>query len=249
MTEIPTIAPLKNVMLFSEMVERTMARPAHLPGMATFHGPSGFGKTFAATYAAHIHRAYYLEVGAFWTVKSFCDALLEETGPLVRGTISEKMKVIIERLHGSRRPLIIDEFDHMVTDKKIDLVREIHDATNIAIILIGEEMLPQKLGRWERVHNRISQWVGAEPATISDAAHLARHYCREIEISEDVIKAIAVASEFRPRRICVNLEQVRQAAIAKGLTAIGMSDLDFKWYTGTAPKGRAFDAALKRGRG
>ena len=35
-----------------------------------------------------------------------------------------------------------------------------------AIVLIGEELLPQKLQAWERFHGRILDWVAAEPGSI-----------------------------------------------------------------------------------
>jgi hypothetical protein len=45
------VAPLRNVGLLSELVERVLNRTAGLPGMACFHGFSGYGKSFAAMYA------------------------------------------------------------------------------------------------------------------------------------------------------------------------------------------------------
>jgi len=240
MTDLTKIAPLNNVMLITEMVDKVVNRPAHLPGMAVLYGPSGFGKTFSAQFAANQYKAFYLEVGAFWTVKRFCDALLQETGPMIRGAIPDKIDAIVERLAMTNRPLIIDEFDHMDTDKKIELVRYLHDQTGAAIILIGEELLPNKLKRWERFHNRISQWVGAQPASINDTRLLAGKYCPELSISEDVLKVLTEASGHRARRICTNLEQVREAAKRLGLTEFGMSDIDFSWFTGASPAGRRF---------
>ncbi len=240
MTEIPTIAPLKNVMLFNQMVDTVMNRPDHLPGMGIFFGPSGFGKTFSAQYAAHLHRAFYLEVGAFWSVTSFCDALLTQTGLGMSGTIAAKISVIIERLATENRPLIIDEFDHMVTNKKVDLVRDIHDKTGIAIIMIGEENLPSKLKRWERFHNRILQWVGAEASTLGDTVALSKIYCPDLKIDQDVLEALTKASGNRARRICTNLEQVRQTAKRSGLEHISADSIDFQWFTGAIPAGRRF---------
>jgi DNA transposition AAA+ family ATPase len=240
MTEIATIAPLKNVVAFSELVEDITSRPKHLPGIGVFNGPSGFGKTFSAQYAANTHRAYYVEVGAFWSVGRFCDAILSETGVVVGRTIADKIEVIIERLAMSSRPLIIDEFDHMATDRKVELVRDIHDKSDASILLIGEERLPEKLRKWERFHNRIMRWVPAEPATLGDAAALAKLYCPGIEISQEVLQDIARVSQLRVRRICTNLEQVRQSAKREGLTTFSPENREFNWFTGEAPMARKF---------
>ena len=59
-TNVNSIAPLKNVTLMNALVERVMNRSPGLPGMATFHGFSGYGKTSAATYVAAKHRCYHI---------------------------------------------------------------------------------------------------------------------------------------------------------------------------------------------
>lgn len=237
-----TIAPLRNVALFIELVDRVMNRPAHLPGMATFHGFSGYGKTFSATYAANKWRARYIEVGASWTRKKMCEALLVELGETVKGTISSMVDTIIEALAIANVPLIIDEFDHVVSmgEKAVNLVREIHDKSEASIILIGEENLPNTLSRWERMHNRMLDWVPAQPADADDTAHLARLYCPDLEIAPDLLGRIADKSAGRVRRICVNLERVREHARMNGLDSIGLAEWgDQSLFTGKPPVRRA----------
>jgi len=234
-----TIAPLKNVALFTELVERVMERPDHLPGMATFHGFSGFGKTFSATYAANLYKARYVEVGSSWTKKRFCEALLSEIGITPKGrTIADMVDAIIEALALDDKPLIIDEFDYVAEKGMVELVREIHDKTGAAIILIGEELLPAKLERWERFHNRILDWQAAAPADVDDVHHLARLYCKDVSIDPALLMKISDASQGRVRRICVNLERVREQAIATGKTTIDLKDFNGDLFTGRPPRGR-----------
>jgi type II secretory ATPase GspE/PulE/Tfp pilus assembly ATPase PilB-like protein len=52
-----SIAKLGNVVLFGEALAAAAMRAQHLPGLVVFHGPSGYGKTFSATYAANVFRA------------------------------------------------------------------------------------------------------------------------------------------------------------------------------------------------
>lgn len=238
MTESLTIAPLKNVALFNELIDSVMSRPDHLPGLGVFYGPAGYGKSFSAQYAMNLHQAYYLEVGAFWTPSTFCDKLLQETGGNIKGTVTNKIDQILERLSISERPLIIDEFDHLDTEKKIELVRYIHDQARTPIILIGEEHLPTKLEKYERFHSRIMNWVGAEKCTLQDTVHLAKLYCRGVEISEEVLKDLNIKSGSTARRICTNLEQISRIAKRDGLAEFNVDNIDFRWFEGRAPKGR-----------
>lgn len=235
-----TIAPLNNVALFNELVERVVNRPRHLPGMASFHGFSGYGKTFSATYAANKYRAYYVEVGESWTKAKFCRALLTELGADTRGTIADMVDRIIEHLVINERPVIIDEFDHVVARRYHETIREIHDKTGAPIILIGEELLPNKLATTsERFHNRMLDWVPAQPADADDARALARLYCPGLEIADDLLELITRRSEGRVRRICVNLERVRETAGLEGLERIDLATWgDRPLFSGKPPARR-----------
>ncbi|MDK2955381.1 MAG: hypothetical protein PWQ57_877 [Desulfovibrionales bacterium] len=235
-----TIAPLQNVTIFSELVERVVSRPAHLPGMATFHGPSGYGKTFAATYAANKHSAAYIELGSSWTKKKFCQALSVELGAHAARTIADMMDEIVKVLALDQRPLIIDEFDHALTRGLLEMVRELHDKSGAPIILIGEELLPDKLAAHERFHNRILSWAAAQPAMLDDVRHLARVYAPGLTIRDDLLERITSASDGRARRACVNIEQVREAALLQGLDSIGLAEWgDAPLYNGRPPHRRA----------
>lgn len=235
-----TIAPLKNVSLFNEGVERVMNRPAHLPGMVTFHGYSGYGKTCAAIYAANRYKAYYVEAGHSWSQKKLCEAILTELGIPAKGTIANQVDKIIEGLASNECPLIIDEFDYIVNKKFVELVREIHDKSGAPIILIGEELLPSKLAEWERFHNRVIDWIPAQPADFEDMEHLASLYCPDIYISADVLKCVHDKSQGRVRRACVSLERIKEYAKMTGTEEVSVSDLnEVKLFSGLPPQRRA----------
>lgn len=211
-----TIAPLRNVMLCDELLERLVHRRRGLPGMGCFYGFSGLGKTFSATYGAQRHRALYVEVGESWTKAKFCKALLTELGAPVRGTVADMIDTIISHLVELERPLIIDECDHVIRRNFIETIREIHDKSGAAILLLGEEMMPNKILTWERVHNRIADWVAAQPTTCDDVGVLARLWAPEVEIAPDLLDLINRRSDGRVRRVIVNLDRVREAATLEG---------------------------------
>ncbi|WP_236549860.1 ATP-binding protein, partial [Profundibacterium mesophilum] len=80
-----------------------------------------------------------------------------------KGTVSEMVEAISAELAMSDAPLLIDEADMLVKRKMIEIVRDIYEGSGAPVILIGEELLPQKLQQWERIHGRMLDWVAAQP--------------------------------------------------------------------------------------
>ncbi|HEY9348137.1 MAG TPA: AAA family ATPase [Inquilinus sp.] len=240
-TSVKTTAPLGNVSAFSELLNRVMKRASHLPGLAVFYGHSGLGKTSAATYGAQLHQAHYLEVGESWTKKKFLQQLIVELGGQPHGTVPDLVDKAIELLVMTPRPIIIDEFDHVVRRRYHETLREIHDKVPQAtIVVIGEELLPSLLEESERWHNRVLDWLPAQPADVADAGHLASLYCERLTIADDLLQRIVSASGGRIRRICVNLERVREAAQVDRRAAVDSAWWgDRPFYTGKAPARRA----------
>jgi DNA transposition AAA+ family ATPase len=140
-----SIAQLRNVALFAEAVTAASARAMHLPGIIAFHGPSGYGKTFAATYGSNLHRAFYVEARSSWTKRALCIGILREMGVEPAQRVYEMQQQIADGLATSGRPLILDEADHVLAAGAIEIVRDIHESSGAVVALIGEERLPQKL--------------------------------------------------------------------------------------------------------
>jgi len=231
-----TVAPLRNVGLCIKALERSMNRPAHLPGMVAFYGPSGFGKTFAACYTANKYNAIYVECKYTWTKKALLSAIARESGLTPAKTLYELTDQICEYLALENRPLIIDEMDHIVEKKAVEIVRDLYDGSQATILLIGEEKIPQKLKRWERVHGRILDWVPAQPADMEDARVLAKFYCSKVEIQDDLLSRVAEVARGSVRRICVNLARIEEEALGQGLEKIGLAEWGNRpLWTGDAP--------------
>lgn len=235
--------PLKNVMLFAELVDRVQSRPSHLPGMACFYGPSGYGKSRSATFGAHKAGAFYVEMDDTFTRKTLCEKVLIELGlgGSAKGSVASLMAQIVDRLaETGDRPLIIDEADFLVKKGMIDIVRAFHDKSQAPVILIGEELLPQKLQAFERAHNRMLDWVPAQPCDLEDAGLIASRMGQGVEIADDLVAAIAKASDGRVRRIMVNLEQVVARAKQRNKRRMTLADWgDAPLFTGQPPKRRA----------
>lgn len=216
-----SVAPLRNVSALVGLVERVAARAPGLPGMAVFHGPSGFGKTTAAVYAANRFDTYQVQVKSCWTGKKLCEAILSEMGIEPAKTIANMVDQIARELTLTDRPLLIDDAQELTSKSRmIKLVKDIYESCGTTIVLIGEELLPQQLARWENIHGRILAWVPAEPACLDDVRHLARIYAPGIELDPAFQNTLLARSHHSIRRVCNNLEAVREFAMTKGLERI-----------------------------
>ena len=234
-----SVAPLRNVAALTALIDRVQNRALGLPGMATFYGFSGYGKSTAAIYAANKFQAFLVQVKSAWTKKKFCEAVLGEMALTPTRTIGDMVDQIAQNLTVLNVPLIIDEADHLVSRKMIEIVRDIYEGSQSPVILIGEELLPQKLREWERVHGRMLDWVAAQPADMSDLNHLAPIYAPGLELGADLKTTLLKVSAGSTRRICVNLAQIYERAQVLGRNRLGGGDIDARsLFTGIAPTPR-----------
>lgn len=182
MESVNTVAPIRNVALFTALVTTLVERPPQLPGFGVFSGKAGRGKTFAAYYAINKFRAHYIECDFTWTQKAFCEAVMVEIGLLTPRTpmtipIYRAVAVIGDYFADNpKRPLIIDEADFLVKRKMIEIVRAIYKhcaSAGASIIMIGEENMPNALKMWERVDSRVLKSVKAVKLNGTDIRSLA----------------------------------------------------------------------------
>ena len=230
-------APLANVSLCVSTLEQAMNRPAHLPGIVTFTGPSGFGKSTAAAVTANRFDAVHVAARSTWTRKAAHLAILKEMGVSPAKTLYGMAEQVAEQLALSRKPLIIDECDYLVKNGTIEIIRDIYEASNAAIMLIGEENLPTRLLQWERFHGRVLKFALAEAPSMDDARALRDLYVSDLTIADDLLARVHKEAKGSVRRICVNLENIRKEAADNGLTSMDLASWgDKPLFTGDAPR-------------
>jgi DNA transposition AAA+ family ATPase len=201
------------------------ARPG-LPRIGVVYGPSGYGKSVAMAFTAQRTDAAYLEAKSIWTQRSLLEAIAAELGiASLERSAPRILQQIIDQLMREPRGLIVDEADHIVKKQHVEILRDIHDATGIPILLVGEEALPLKLKAWERFHNRILVATPAQPATADDAKKLRDLYCPRVAIADDLVGAIVKECRGVTRRIVTNLTKAERLAIEDGRDAI-----DLGWW-------------------
>lgn len=237
---ISRIVPLTNVGLLSAAIERAQQRPIGLPGLVVMYGASGLGKSVAAAHAAGLHRAYYVECRDTWTKKAFLLAILREMSVTPARTLSEMVDQVAEQLGLSGRPLIIDDVQYLLDKAAANVLTDIYNASQGAIVLIGEESVVASLARLERLHNRVLEWVPAQAANLTDVKRLATESYPKLAMSDDLLADLAKATRGCLRRMAVNLYRVSSEASASGLDTITLATWGKRgWFTGQAPARRA----------
>lgn len=231
-----TVAPLANVTRLVALIDRAQNRGAGLPGLGCFYGRAGLGKTTAGIYATNTLNACHVEALPFGGLKKLLQMIVTELGLRPKRLVPDMFDQAAQELAITGRPLIIDEADHILSTKTIEAVRHLHDKSGAPVILMGEELLPQRLQTWERVHGRMLAWVEAEAATIKDVEHLAKVYCRNVEIAPDLREAVLASSKASIRYISTNLAALAEFAAVRGLARVTLADWgNGAFHTGEPP--------------
>lgn len=243
-TEInsPGIAKIGNIGQCQTALERAMHRSANLPGLVCFYGPSGWGKSLSSNYLCNTKRGYYIQVKSIWSKKVLLQKILGEMGIKPSQNTGEMLDQVCDQLSASGRPLVIDEMDHLVEKKSVELVRDIYEGSQAPILIIGEEELPQKLKKFERFHGRILSFIPALPVTLEDARLLSACYAPNITCADDLLGKLVKDSHGSVRRVCVNLDHVREEASVYGVNEVDLGWCEkngIRFYSGDAPKRRA----------
>ena len=227
MPHVNTVAPLTNVGLCLSLLEFIINRPSHVPGIGCFYGRPGLGKTTAATHLSARYQAYYVECKKVWNTKALLLNILKKMGlkEYFKKPMYEMLDAITEELANSRRPLIIDDVQHLTRKKSIDIIRDIYDGSDKSpVLLIGEQMLRNELKEFDTFDSRIGRYVEALPADLDDISHVARLYAPEIEIAEDLLKKIMKDSRGSLRRVGTAVEEVSEKAATLGATQISLKE-------------------------
>jgi Cdc6-like AAA superfamily ATPase len=156
-------------------------------GMGLIYGRPGLGKSMATDmYVVRRKkkglRAVKVRAMAHWSETSMIKDILKALGPEPRAYRTDiMMEQIAETLKEEKAVIIIDEMDAIAGSRKmIAILKDIHDVTESAIMMIGEERVDGLLRRYESFYNRMN---------ISAVVHVASH--RE----EDVKSVIDTRSE------------------------------------------------------
>mgnify|MGYP001622923123 FL=1 len=113
---------------------------------------------------------------AFASPKSFLKVLARALKTNKQGSIDDIFMEILDKLQGTDRTIVIDEAQHL-TCKTLELVRSINDMEGTAIILIGNELIYNKMqGRQQAEFAQLFSRIGMK-------IHLLTDYFTERDVS------------------------------------------------------------------
>lgn len=243
------VAPLANVVRLTTLAVRLQNRAHGLPGIGCFFGPPGLSKTTAGIFATNSMGACHIQALPFGGIKGLLTMIVTELGERPKRQVADLFSQAAEKLQRTGRILIIDEADQVLTDRTIEMLRLLHDTTEVPLILMGEELLPQKLKQWERVHSRILSHVAAEPCTLEDVGFLAPIYAPAVAIDADLRAAVLEASRGSIRNASTNLAYLAEFASGKGVSRLNRADWGQRpFHTGEAPSARPNLGQINRAR-
>ncbi|MCK3654883.1 transcriptional regulator [Pasteurellaceae bacterium Macca] len=150
-TFVPTFAARKMMDLINEV---------HVEGdMGMIYGDAGLGKTQAVLqYARQNSAAVVIETDGSYSPKVLLQKLCGALKLDGRGTIDQLMDLIIGRLVGSSRVLLIDEAENLST-RSLEFLRRIHDKSGVGVVLVGMPQLLVNLrgrrGELKQLYSRV----------------------------------------------------------------------------------------------
>lgn len=203
--------------------------PSGSPRMLLVHGRPGLGKTTAVDWFSNKHRGVYLVASSTWNQRDLLSKLAERIGaaPRPKDRAPRVLEMILTELDKSRcELLVIDEFDR-VTHKTpiVELVREIYDASDVPVALVGMGAIEASLKQFPQFDDRIGARVAFRPVDFEDAAKVARQLC-EVKLSDDLIAHAHRKTGGVLRLLVTEIAGIERMAKREGLAEVGLADLD-----------------------
>jgi len=209
----------QNVKNFINLMNNIKNRPENVPGMALVYGEPGLGKSKAVLWWVAQNDAVYIRGTNLMSGRWFIQEVVEELGEIPYHYSSDLFKQCVRILIEKQIPIIVDEIDYLAGDlKTIETIRDIHDKTNVPVILVGMNMAPQKLARYKHLYDRISEIVQFKPFNKRDVTDIVTQLS-EVEMTECAIDFIFHKSN-RFRQIVRAINKAEQIAQANGLNTI-----------------------------
>lgn len=219
------IVPVKNITRLATAQRALLTRAPGTPGIGVVQGPAGYGKTKAVTWLhSQLDNSVNVRAMAVWTPSAMLSALCRELHIQAGGSCASQVERIVERLSMQPAPVWIDEVHYIIRSTRlIETLRDIHDMSNVPVILVGEERTVEQLSGLRRLTSRIAQEVEFEPLDEEDTQLVADELC-DVEVRPDLLAKVHDDTRGNTRNIVVALGRIEQHAKARGMQSIGLND-------------------------
>lgn len=209
----------KNVKQLISMMNRLREREDGVPGMGLVYGEPGLGKTYAITWWAAQNDAILIRSANLMSARWLLEEMVEELGEIPYNKFSDIFNQVVAQLIKTPRTIIVDETDYLTIDSRaVETLRDIHDKTNVPIVLVGMSNAKSRIKRFKHLYDRLSEIVQFKPFSKNDIAGIVKELS-EIEMTECAIKCIC-ANVNRFRQIVKIINKAECYAKANGLNSI-----------------------------
>ena len=209
-----------NVKRFITMMNNLQNRAEGVPGMGLVYGEPGLGKTQAIKWWAFKNDAILIRCNQMMSARWLLKEILDYMSEIKPYSISDSFDEVIRNLILTPRVLIVDEVDYLTMDKNksIEILRDIHDKTNVPVVLVGMTSANSRLKKFSHLYDRLSVIVKFERFSKADIKTIIKELS-EIEMTDCAIKYI-YSNYNRFRQIVKVINKAETVAKANGLSSI-----------------------------
>ena len=209
----------KNVKQLISMMNRLREREDGVPGMGLVYGEPGLGKTYAITWWAAQNDAILIRSANLMSARWLLEEMVEELGEIPYNKFSDIFNQVVSQLIKTPRTIIVDETDYLTIDSRaVETLRDIHDKTNVPIVLVGMTSANSRLKKFNHLYDRLSEIVKFEKFTKTDIKTIVQELS-EIEMTECAIRYM-YTNLNRFRQIVKVINKAEILAKANGLSSI-----------------------------
>ena len=229
------VAKTKNLSNLARAADQLRTRNIGTPGIGLIWGPSGLGKTTAATWFCDQYDAVYVRAWSTWTPGAMLGAICAALDLPAQTRISAAIDQIVLALSRTQRPLFVDEADYLLGSARLlDTLRDLHDVSSAPVIVVGMGEFRRRAERREQFAGRVTARVEFRPADIEDARTTATAMLERVRPTDDLLARLVQETGGSMRRIVSGLAQVERLATRRRLAEVSLAD----WGT------RPFDGAI-----
>jgi hypothetical protein len=216
------VAPVKNVISTQNAFDSLYNRSYGVPGIGLIHGPTGYGKTTSVAYLFNQVNGVLVRARANDTSSSLLGRIVSELGAHPMQRNAKMVDYIIEQMSMHERPLFIDEADYLMGDiKLLESIRDLYDATEVPVVLIGMDQIAKRISSRKQFFNRISEWVEFRPADLDDVMVMADCMLENgIQVEAELLEKLRQSASGEMRRITIGLSQIEKLARANELDVV-----------------------------
>ena len=208
-----------NVKRYITMMNNLQNRAEGVPGMALVYGEPGLGKTQTINWWAFKNNAILVRCTQLMSARWLLSEILEEMGEIYGYKISDCFKLVVRNLLVNPQIIIIDEVDYLTVDSRaVETLRDIHDKTNVPIVLVGMINAKSRLKKFNHLYDRLSEIVKFEKFSKNDIKTIVQELS-EVEMTDCAIRYI-YTNLNRFRQIVKVINKAEIIAKANGLNSI-----------------------------